>query len=151
MNNAVFNSTLIWLIFLGTEYKGLWPTNSLKMSSVRCVSALLTCYWLSAKESETALISFVVILAYRALSLQPLAFSIIMIGSSKCEISMRVGQWFINDGETFASKSRANTGIGTSYLQKSRIASKRFQTLMSESAGHKWVLNSMLLVLMYSH
>lgn len=41
-------------------------------------------------------------------SLQP--FSIIMIGSSKCEISMRQDQWFINTGDIIASKSRANMG-----------------------------------------
>lgn len=41
-------------------------------------------------------------------SLQP--FSIIMIGSSKCEISMRQDQWFINTGDIVASKSRANMG-----------------------------------------
>lgn len=30
--------------------------------------------------------------------MQPSAFSITMIGPSKCEISMRADQWFINGG-----------------------------------------------------
>lgn len=118
MHFFFLHSALIWQIFLGTKSKCSWPTSSLKMCPLRMCPYSIDMQMTQSKgirNSTNKLWSSYLHAGMCRCNLQP--FSVVMIGSSKCEISMRVDQWLINTGDIIASKSRANMGSVTKYLQ----------------------------------